>query len=203
MIHALLLAEALIASCALAFETAAARLVAPYAGMSTDSWTAIIAGFLLSWALGNHVGGRCSAGGAQRSLCRAAAAVAGAAAMVAATPLLLPALDSWLVASDPVARWRLALFAALPTLGPGFLFGIAPPLVMLAIIRHSGGHGALVGIANAAGAAGSAAGAVAVLWLGLDWLGTRGTCLAIAALGLVTAALLMATAFRADTRHPA
>lgn len=203
MIHVLLAAEALVAFCALAFETATARLVAPYAGMSTDTWTAIIAGFLLSWALGNHVGGRSFAGRGPRSLYGAAVAVLAAAASVAATPLLLPLFDVWLVAPDPVARWRLAVFAALPTLGPGFLFGIAPPLLMLAIIRHGGGRGVLVGIANAAGAAGSAAGAVTVLWFGLDWLGSRGTCLAIAALGVATAALVATAAFRAKASYAA
>lgn len=196
MIAVLLLAEGAVAFCALAFETATARLVAPYAGMSTDSWTAIIAGFLLSWALGNHAGGRVAQAAEERSLLIAAVSVLAGAGAVAVTPWLLPALDAWLIAPDPVARWRLAVFVALPTLAPGFLFGIAPPLVMMALIGRSDGRGMVVGLANAAGAAGSAAGAVAVLWFGLDLLGSRGACLAIAMLAAVTAATLAASAVR-------
>lgn len=203
MIPALLLAEALTAFCALAFETATARLVAPYAGLSTDSWTAIIAGFLLSWALGNHLGGACTAGSMRLSLFRAAAAMLAGTIAIALTPSLLPVLDAWIVAPDPLARWRMVVFAAVPTLMPGVLLGIAPPLLMLAIIERGGGRGALVGLANAAGAAGSAAGALSVLWLGLDLLGARGTCIAIAALGILAAAVTAAAGSVAASRRPA
>ena len=203
MIPVLLLAEGLVAFCALAFETATARLVAPYAGMSTDTWTAIIAGFLLSWAVGNHVGGRLASATASGSLRIAAMALLAGAVAVACTPVVLPALDQLIVAPDPLARWRLALLAAVPTLVPGFLFGIAPPLVMLAIIARSGGRGSAVGLANAAGAAGSAAGAVMVLWLGLDLLGSRGTCLAVGVVAVATAGLVMAGSRRVDARSPA
>ena len=41
MLAVLILAEGLTAFCALGFEVAMARLVAPHAGMSTDTWTAI------------------------------------------------------------------------------------------------------------------------------------------------------------------
>lgn len=203
MIPALLLAEALTAFCALAFETATARLVAPHAGLSTDSWTAIIAGFLLSWALGNHLGGALAGKLGRLALLAAAATMLAGAAAIALTPALLPALDGWIVAPDPLARWRMVAFAAVPTLMPGFLLGIAPPLLMLAIIEHGGGRGALVGLANAAGAAGSAAGAVFVLWLGLDLFGARGTCLAIAALGAVSAAITATAACLTGPRQPA
>ncbi|MEN5084696.1 fused MFS/spermidine synthase [Bosea sp. TWI1241] len=203
MIPLLLLAEALVAFCALAFETATARLVAPFAGMSTDSWTAIIAGFLFSWAIGNHLGGLLGAGAARRRLGLAAAGIAAGALAVALTPALLPALDALIVAPDPTARWRLALFCALPTLAPGLLFGLAPPLLMTAIIAAAGGRGGVVGLAIAAGAAGSAAGAIAVLWLALDQLGARGTSLAIAALGFATALLVLGAARLTRRRVPA
>ncbi|BCB21209.1 fused MFS/spermidine synthase [Bosea sp. ANAM02] len=203
MIAALLLAEALTAFCALAFETATARLVAPHAGLSTDSWTAIIAGFLLSWALGNHLGGTFARDSARLSLFIAATAILSGAAAIALTPAMLPILDEWIMAPDPLARWRAVMFAAVPTLLPGFLLGIAPPLLMLAIIARGGGPGALVGLANAAGAAGSAAGAVSVLWFGLDLLGARGTCLAIGALGALGATLVAAAACFLGPRQPA
>ena len=125
------------------------------------------------------------------------------AAAIALIPAVLPVLDGWIVAPDPLARWRPIVIAAVPTLLPGFLLGIAPPLLMLAIITRGGGRGALVGLANAASAAGSAAGAVTVLWFGLDLLGARGTCLAIGALGALGAALVTTIGCLADPRQPA
>jgi predicted membrane-bound spermidine synthase len=58
MLAGIILAEGVVAFCSLAFEVIVVRLVAPYAGMSTDTWTAIIAAFLLALALGNRLGGR-------------------------------------------------------------------------------------------------------------------------------------------------
>ena len=51
MLAVLILAEGLTAFSALGFEIAMARLVAPHAGMSTDTWTAIIPAFLYYLAL--------------------------------------------------------------------------------------------------------------------------------------------------------
>ncbi len=189
---AVLLAEGLIAFCALAFEIAVARLVAPWAGMSTDTWTAIIAAFLLAWALGNGLGGRVAARGRGLLMPAALAATMGAAA-IALTPAILPAWDALILAPAPLATWRIGAFAGLPAIPAGFCLGVTTPLLMAAVVRLASGSGMAIGAAVAVGAAGSVLGALASSWLLLDGLGLRGTLTSIALIALAAALLLLAT----------
>jgi MFS family permease len=190
-----LLAEVLVAFCALAFEIAFARLVAPWAGMSTDTWTAIIAAFLLAWALGNGIGGRIAARGRGLLIPAAVAAGMGAGA-TALTPAILPAWDALVLAPAPLATWRIAAFAGLPPIPAGFCLGVTTPLLMAAVVRLAPGSGIAIGAAVAAGAAGSVLGALAASWLLLDEFGLRGTFTVIALIAMVTAALLLLLALR-------
>lgn len=194
----LLLAEAIVGFCALAFELCVARLVAPYAGMSTDTWTAIIVAFLGAWGAGNHLGGRLAASPDRRIGPTAAVVATLGAVGVALAPDLAAAGDRWIVALAPMDRWRLVLLAGLPCLPAGFCFGIASPLLMTAVIRTTRGSGLAIGLAAATGAAGSGLGAIALLWLLLDALGARGACTAIALLAMLAAALLLALSGRID-----
>ena len=185
-----LLAEGLVAFCALAFEISVARLVAPRAGMSTDTWTGIIAAFLLAWALGNHLGGRIAAGGGGVLVPAGLAAAAGAGAVVL-TPAILPGWDALVLAPAPLAAWRIAVFAGGPCLPAGLCLGLTTPLLMAGVVRLAPGSGAAVGAAVAAGAVGSVLGALAVSWLLLDGLGLRGTFAAIALVALSAGAALL------------
>ena len=163
MLAVLILAEGLTAFCALGFEIAMARLVAPHAGMSTDTWTAIIAAFLLALALGNHIGGRVAAASDLRQrLCVAAGAT---------TP------------------WRIVTFAAAPCLPAGLALGIATPLLMTTALALSRSH-AVAGLVYGAGATGSVCGVLCVLWWWLDVLGTRATLLGIALVAVALGATI-------------
>jgi hypothetical protein len=188
MLAVLILAEGLTAFSALGFEIAMARLVAPHAGMSTDTWTAIIAAFLL--ALGNHVGGVVAAAAAMRQrLCVAAGAVLAAAFAIAATPLAMPWWDAAILSPAPAAPWRIVVFAAVPCLPAGFLLGVATPLLMTSALALSRRQ-AVAGLVYGAGAAGSVGGVLGVLWWGLDALGTRATLLALAGVTMALAATI-------------
>lgn len=192
MLAILILAEGLTAFCALGFEIAMARLVAPHAGMSTDTWTAIIAAFLLALALGNHIGGRVAAAcGMRRRLYVAAGAALAAALAIAVTPLAMPWWDAAILSPAPAAPWRIAAFAALPCLPAGLALGVATPLLMAAALALSKSQ-AVAGLVYGAGAAGSVCGVLGVLWWGLDVLGTRATLLAIAAVATALAAMIAA-----------
>jgi predicted membrane-bound spermidine synthase len=208
MLVAALLAEGLVAFCALAFEVTAARLVAPHAGMSTDTWTAIIAAFLLVLALGNRAAGAlaaprrsstsASAGraalsiGTPRMLRQAALATAAGGIAVAAVPSIMPVWDAWILAANPAEVWRVVLFSALPCIPAGFLFGLATPLLMMSVIAINGARGPAIGAMYAAGAAGSVAGVLATLWVLLDTLGIRSSLLAIGVLSLANAVVILA-----------
>ncbi|MGB3448341.1 MAG: fused MFS/spermidine synthase [Xanthobacteraceae bacterium] len=187
MLAVLILAEGLTAFCALGFEIAMARLVAPHAGMSTDTWTAIIAAFLLALAFGHHAGGRIAAtSGMRQRLCVAASAVAVAACAVAIVPFAMPWWDAAILSPAPSALWRIVAFAALPCLPAGFLLGVATPLLMTGALALSKRH-AVAGLVYGAGATGSVCGVLCVLWWWLDALGVRGTLLAIALVALALA----------------
>ncbi len=191
MLPIVILAEGLTAFCALAFEIAMARLIAPYAGMSTDTWTAIIAAFLLALALGNRTGGRLAANADPRAmLVLAAGAVGLGGAAVAATPLAMPWWDTVILASAPTQPWRIAMFAGLPCIPAGFFFGVANPLLMTAALALAQ-RASVAGPVYAAGAAGSVLGVLGVQWWLLDTLGTRATLLAIAAIALANGALIV------------
>lgn len=199
MLIAVILAEGLTAFCALAFEVAAARLVAPHAGMSTDTWTAIIAAFLLALALGNRIGGRLATDASVANmLARAAIAALMGGAAVAVTPFVMNVWDAVILAPAPAQLWRIVLFAALPCIPAGLMFGIATPLLMTGAMALAGGGGIIVGMIYAAGATGSVFGVLAVLWLLFDTLGTKATLLTIGALAACNAMLIAcaATALR-------
>ena len=191
------LAEGLVAFCALAFEVVAARLLAPYAGMSTDTWTAIIAAFLLAMALGNRIGGSLAAeGDIQRMLRWAALAVVAGGLAVAAAPLLVGPWDAWILAPAPSVLWRVVLFTAVPCIPAGIFLGIATPLLMMSVLTGTDGRGRAIGAVYAAGAAGSVAGVLAALWVLLDGFGVRLSLAMIGMLSLANAALIAALALR-------
>ncbi len=193
MLFVLFLTEGLTAFCVLAYEVSVARLVAPHAGMSTDTWTAIIAAFLLALAVGHRIGGALATGAEiARMLRHAALASGGAGLAMAATPLLMPAWDGLVLAAAPLEPWRIVLFSALPCIPAGLLLGIVTPPLMTVAILVSRGRGPVVGAMVAAGAAGSVAGVLVVQWLLLDTLGTRATVLAVSLLAMANAALIAA-----------
>jgi predicted membrane-bound spermidine synthase len=191
MMIAVLLAESLTAFCALAFEVAVTRLVAPHAGMSIDTWTAIISAFLLALALGHQIGGWIATGASlQRMLGLASLAAVAAGIYVALTPPIVTFLDQIFLAPAPTEVWRIVLLAGLPCIPAGLLFGIVTPLLMTCAIAIARERGVIVGVVYAAGAAGSVLGVLAVLWLLLDTLGVRGTMSAIGILSLANGMLL-------------
>lgn len=191
MMIVVLLAESLTAFCALAFEVAVTRLVAPHAGMSIDTWTAIISAFLLALALGHQIGGWIATGATlQRMFFWASFAALAAGTYVALTPLIVTSLDRIVLAPAPTAVWRIVSLAGLPCIPAGLLFGIVTPLLMTVAIAIARQRGIVVGLVYAAGAAGSVLGVLAVLWLLLDTLGVRGAMLAIGILSLANGALL-------------
>jgi MFS family permease len=191
MMIVLFLAESLTAFCALAFEVAVTRLVAPYAGISIDTWTAIISAFLLALALGHQIGGWIATGASlSRMFGWASSAAIGAGVYVALTPMIIAYWNGIVLAPAPTALWRIVLLAGLPCIPAGLLYGIVTPLLMTGAIAIVSKRGLVVGLIYAAGAAGSVLGVLAVLWMLLDTFGVRGTMLVVGALSVATGVLL-------------
>lgn len=191
MLAVVIVAEWLVAFCVLGFEIAVARLAAPYVGTSTDTWTAIIAAFLLALALGNvlagHVASRVEA---RRTPLLAAMAAATAGVLMMETPHLIASLDALIVAPAPLALWRIVLFFVVLCLPCGLLLGLATPLLMTTALALSGNSGRVVGAVYAMGALGSVAGVLAVLWVLLDRLGTAATIIFLGGVAVGTAAMI-------------
>jgi MFS family permease len=199
----LLCAEAVVAFATLSFELTAARLVAPHAGLTTDTWTAIIAAFLAALALGNVAGGALAARlTAARAMRAAALANVGGAVAIWLVPHLLPHWSALLLVAPPFGMARLFAFTALPFMPAGFLLGIATPLLVTAAVAGMANAGRAVGLLYAAGAGGSFLGALVTLWLLHDLYGLRNTVMALAAALVVNAVLIVATASARRTAAP-
>lgn len=202
MMIVLFLAESLTAFCALAFEVAVTRLVAPHAGMSIDTWTAIISAFLLALALGHQIGGWIATGASlPRMLGVASSAAVAAGIYVALTPSIIVFWNEIVLVPAPTALWRIVLLAGLPCIPAGLLFGIVTPLLMTSAIAMASKRGIVIGLVYAAGAAGSVLGVLAVLWLLLDTFGVRGTMLAVGVLSIASGMLLAALSVAMNARQ--
>ena len=179
----------------LSFELTAARLVAPFAGLSTDTWVAIIAAFLAALALGNIAGGAIAArAGPRRGLHAAAVACVAGAGAIALVPMLLPHWSAALLSVPPFGMARLVTFAAVPFMPAGFLLGVATPLLATAAIVAMERSGRVIGLFYAAGAGGSFVGALTTLWILHDRFGLRITVAALAIGLIVNAALILGIA---------
>lgn len=172
----------------LVLEIVAGRLIAPYAGMSLYTWTAIIGVILAGLSLGNWWGGVW----ADRGAGEAAAGVtlaAGGIACLAILPVLLqvaPLIQgSALDLLSASLLFVLALFFV-----PAVLLGIVTPLLTTLALRLDPRSGRVVGRMHALAALGSIAGTfLAGFWL-VQSFGTRNTLV-----GSGVALLLLAVPF--------
>ena len=160
-------------------EIAAARLVAPYVGISLYSWTSIIGVVLAGLSLGNWLGGRWAdrGGGAPAvGLARLGAALASLA-----VPLLLT------LVAPAVRDGSLGLLAATFSLvaalffAPAACLGVVTPLLTSLALAADPRRGHVVGTLHALAALGSIAGTFAAgFWL-VQYLGTRTLLLTVSA----------------------
>lgn len=160
----------------LVVEMVAARLIAPFVGVSLYSWTAIIGVVLAGLSLGNWLGGVWADRGAGE---RGAGLVLLAAALsVFAVLLILPRLGEPLQgATLSLASLSLIMAAALFFV-PAALLGVLTPLLTTLALRLSGRTGHVVGMMHALAALGSILGTFGTgFWL-VQWLGSRNIIIA-------------------------
>ena len=173
----------------LVLEIVAARLIAPYVGVSLYTWSAVIGIVLAGLSVGNALGGvwadrRATAGAAGGVLL-----AAGLAAL--AIPWLL-----WLAAGMlqqyelSILGTSLILVLALFLL-PSILIGIVTPLLTTLALRHSRRTGHIVGMMHALGATGSIIGTFAAAWWLIPALGSRNLVLTSGLLLLLSGLLLI------------
>jgi MFS family permease len=173
----------------LVVEIVAARLIAPFVGVSLYSWTAIIGVVLAGLSLGNWLGGVWADRGAgQRG---AGFILLLASISVFAVLLILPRLGAPLQdAPLGLAGLSLVLAGAL-FFTPAALLGVLTPLLTTLALRLSDRTGHIVGLMHALAALGSILGTfVTGFWL-VQWVGSRDIIVGTASLLLLLAVPLL------------
>lgn len=170
----------LAAACVLVLEIAAARLLAPYVGVSLTTYTAIIGIILAGIAFGAWVGGRLADARPPAPLVGPVIALGGVAA-IAAVPLVA-AIGPQVTGGGAVPSIVLA--------GGGFvlpaaILSAAAPMLVRATIRDVATSGGLVGRLSAIGTAGALTGTFLTGFVLLGTFPTRG--LIVATGGLLVA----------------
>lgn len=169
------------AAAGLILEITAARLIAPYVGMSLYTWTAIIAVVLAGMSLGHWIGGRCADAPDEKIFDRMIVF----SAISAVTIALVPAELRWLGPALLEGSRNILMAVSLLTLGLFFLpslfiAALSPMLTRLAIDRQPDRRGAVLGRMFALGSAGAIFGTIAAGFFFISWIGTTGTIISIA-----------------------
>jgi spermidine synthase len=169
------------AAAGLVVEIVAARLIAPYIGMSLYTWTAIIAVVLGGMAAGHWSGGLLAQLPHESSLRRAGILAAAAAAFTGMTPWLIRVLGNGVVALDAPYLVLIALLSLLLFFAPSLLIAVVSPvLAKLAIDLAPGRRGIVIGRMFALGAAGSILGTLLAGFVFISYVGSNGTLLIVA-----------------------
>jgi len=179
------------AAAGLIVEIVAARLIAPYVGMSLYTWTAIIAVVLGGMAAGHWLGGRFAQLAAADSLRRAGYAATAAALFTAAVPPLVRWLGNGVLALDAPYLVLIALLAMLLFFVPSlFIAVVSPVLTKVALDLAPAQRGIVIGRMFALGAAGSILGTLLAGFVLIAYVGSNGTLLIVAGAIAILAFLL-------------
>ena len=159
----------------LVLEIVAARLIAPYVGVSLYTWSAVIGVVLAGLSVGNAIGGAWADRQAAAGAAGAVLAAAGLSALVIPWLLLLTAegLQQYQLS---ILSTSLILVLALFLL-PAILIGIVTPLLTTLALAHSRRTGHIVGMMHALAATGSIIGTFAAAWWLIPALGSRNVVL--------------------------
>jgi spermidine synthase len=156
-------------------ELVAARIVAPYVGVSLYTWTAVIGIVLAGISLGNYLGGSLADRWPSTRLLGTMICLGGLAALCI---LGVGALDRFSSIREITAE-NLPLIAAFSAFAIVLLFlpcvvlGTIAPIVAKLAVRDLSSTGSTVGRIYAAGSVGSIVGTFATGYVLISWLGTR------------------------------
>ena len=167
----------------LALEIVAARLIAPYVGVSLYTWSAVIGIVLAGLSVGNAIGGVWADRNATAGAAGAVLTAAGLSALIIPWLLLLTAKGLQPYALS-ILGTSLILVLALFLL-PAILIGIVTPLLTTLALAQSRRTGHIVGMMHALGATGSIIGTFAAAWWLIPALGSRNLVLTSGALLMI------------------
>ncbi len=180
---------------AMIVEITAGRLLAPYFGMSLETWTTVIGVVLMGLALGHWAGGRLAdAWPGRRAEALGLACLAGAVTTILILPVLTLVAGS-LVAADVAVPTAIVLAGLAAFLVPSVTAGLVQPIATtLALEALGSGAGRVVGRMLAAGVAGAILGTFLAGFVLVAHLGSAGSLWLVAALNAILAALCLPAA---------
>jgi MFS family permease len=180
--------------CTLVLELVAGRVLAPFVGVSIQTWTSAIGVVLAGISLGNYLGGRL----ADRETSGRTVGillVAGGVASLLVLPLA-SGLGPLTPRSYPLVL-RIVLLTMLLFLAPSLLLGMVPPVVIRRTLVDLDRAGKVVGRIYAASTAGSLGGAFLTGFVLIAYFGTRAILLSVGVTLVVIGALAGAFGRRA------
>lgn len=162
----------------LVLEIVAARLIAPFVGVSLYTWTAIIGTILAGLSVGNWIGGVVADRGATQRFAGIVLLVSSVSAFLIL--VILPALAGPLQSGQFSLAGASLLLAVALFFMPALLLGIVTPLLTKLALDLSSRSGHIIGMMHALAALGSIVGTfVTGFWL-VQWIGSRNLVLATA-----------------------
>jgi predicted MFS family arabinose efflux permease len=162
--------------CTLVLELVAGRVLAPFVGVSIQTWTSAIGVVLAGISLGNYLGGRLAdRQGSSRTLGLLLAA--GGLASLAVLPLA-SGLGPLTPRSYPLVL-RIVLLTTLLFFAPSLLLGMVPPVAVRRTLADLDHAGKVVGRIYAASTAGSLAGAFLTGFVLVASFGVRAIILSV------------------------
>lgn len=191
-----------ISAAGLVVEIVAARMIAPYVGMSLYTWTAIIAIVLAGFSVGHWWGGRLAALDNRSALMRVAWTLMAAALFTAAASLILRYVAVPVLSSIENPLTAISLITAAAFFLPSLFAGIPAPVLAVVAMRGRDRSEQALGIMFAAGAVGAIVGTLMAGFLFISWLGSAVTLQLMAAFyaGASAVTLTLARANRANAR---
>jgi MFS family permease len=177
--------------CTLVLELVAGRVLAPFVGVSIQTWTGAIGVVLAGISLGNYLGGvLADRRGSGRMLGLLLAA--GGLASLAVLPLA-SGLGPVTPRSFPLVL-RIVLLTNLLFFAPSLLLGMVPPIAIQRTLADLDRAGKVVGRIYAASTAGSLAGAFLTGFVLIAHFGTRAIILSVGLTLIVLGSLASALA---------
>jgi MFS family permease len=176
--------------CTLVLELVAGRVLAPFVGVSIQTWTGVIGVVLAGISLGNYLGGALAdRRGSSRTL--GILLAAGGLASLLVLPLA-SGLGPVTPRTYPLVL-RIVLLTTLLFFAPSLILGMVPPVAIRRTLDDLDRAGKVVGRIYAASTAGSLAGAFLTGFVLIAHFGTRAIILSVGltlvALGGLAAAL--------------
>ncbi|MCB1772464.1 MAG: fused MFS/spermidine synthase [Gammaproteobacteria bacterium] len=173
----------------LVLEIVAARLIAPYVGVSLYTWSAVIGIVLAGLSIGNALGGAWADRHATAGQAGGVLLVAGLSAL--AIPWLLWRTASVIEPYELSILGTSMLLVLVLFMLPALLIGIVTPLLTTLALAQSRRTGHIVGMMHALGATGSIFGTFITAWWLIPMLGSRNVVLCTGLLLLLCGLLLL------------